>query len=1537
MTDSYSLVELLGTSPVFEDMKDRARQMLARAGSGGRLPPVLIQGETGTGKGLLARALHRATPRAAAPFVAVNCGAVPETLGESEFFGFARGAHSEARHPKIGFFQAADRGVMFLDEVGLLSEGHQARLLKVVEDRQVIPVGSTKPIPVDVWLISATNADLWADVQEHRFRRDLYERLAVITFTLPPLRERPGDIVGLARQFLARACADYGLQSKTLAPDAQKRLLDHAWPGNVRELSNVIERAALLVEADTISADRLELTSPGLVSLTPPVTRPSASRADRRERIAEALEGQGGNITRAAADLGVSRKTLRDWMKQEGLYPPTGSLDRPPSVRGSERDAPGTAAPPGDHGESPSREKGLPPFVGRTHELALLDRWFQDAAGGHPRVVLIQGDAGIGKTRLLQEAMSIARRLRMEICFGRSYEDLALPYLPFVEGLLPQLEQMPDDIRQSIGADIQIIGQLLHRPGPLPPETRPSISGQADHEKLQLFRAVGRATVKFAQSRPMLFVVEDLHWADRLSLDLFDHVAFTVVDTATKEPVPLVIIGTHRQLPSEERLSRLSARLQREDICRTITLGGLNELEIHELIGGLGVARPSHQLTVTVSDATHGNPLFVQEVLHHLALQEQGGYVVTTTAASELRLPDQVTAAIVTRAEGLTESCRRLVTLASFLGDSFSLQTLAVVSGVSEDEVLNLLEEGMRQHLLRSEGQTFQFAHPLIRHAFYHEPSGPRRQRFHKQIADSFQSLYADSVDKHVLEIAHHLVKAGPAAPQAAVVKFARHAADQAFGVFAWSEAAFYYEAALAAATSSLPLQDRDRADLHYRAGLAHYYDQDIGPCLHQYKEAIEIYRLAGDVQGLAQALMERTRTQFTLATVPFGTVADIKPLEDVLAALGDREPGLRGHILAVIAEAYRNGRQAEKARDRAQRALKIGRALEDDLLSAYASFALALAYMNDLHVIEALEGWENALVYARRAHDVIREGWALRSIPLALTLLGRLNETEAVATRACESARKSQDWSSYSLGLSHLASVAVAKGDFDAAERWAHETMLMVSRSRYPFGGFRSLLALACARALRGAWAEAEDALDVLVEPGRVFEDAGSIVRTFARVFRQLLRADAGSVGEALEPLAVELMKTVGTDTYSVAPLCALVELAALADLPAVAKLPHEALSSAADRGVLFSSGWMFVIPRILGGVATLERRWDASDAHFRMALDVATGVGARPELGRTYLDYARMLMLQDAASNRVRAVELLKEAFKIFVELGMHPYVRRSEQLAEVLGIRLPATPPRPGVYPDDLSEREVDVLVRMAQGHNRQKVAADLVLGQRTVAGHMTSILDKIRVGDEEAAKAYTLEQGLTSRVDRGGMPQSVEEAEGATRTLRIILVTDVVGSTELIQRAGDARAHHLLRTHNMLIRQCLATHQGTEVVHTGDGIEASFLSASAAVESAVAIQKAFARHNREHRTDSIQVRIGINAGEPIPTEGRLFGAAVHAAFRICERALAGQILVSEVVHQLIAGKGFRLVGRGRVDLKGLGRVRVYAVGWEDDGAC
>jgi two-component system, NtrC family, response regulator AtoC len=231
--------ELLGNSAPLLAVREQAERLLQRQAVGGarRLPPVLILGETGTGKGLLAGAIHRAGPRAAGPFVDVNCAAIPETLLEAELFGFERGAFTDARQAKTGLFQAAHRGTLFLDEVGLLPEGLQAKLLKVLEERTVRRLGSTRSEPVDVWLLAATGEDLEAAVRARRFREDLYHRLAVVVLRLPPLRERGDDILRLAEHFPGRACDDYGLTRRILAADARAALRAHPWPGNVRELA----------------------------------------------------------------------------------------------------------------------------------------------------------------------------------------------------------------------------------------------------------------------------------------------------------------------------------------------------------------------------------------------------------------------------------------------------------------------------------------------------------------------------------------------------------------------------------------------------------------------------------------------------------------------------------------------------------------------------------------------------------------------------------------------------------------------------------------------------------------------------------------------------------------------------------------------------------------------------------------------------------------------------------------------------------------------------------------------------------------------------------------------------------------------------------------------------------------------------------------------------------------------------------------------------------------------------------------------------
>src|SRR5256712_2373392 len=238
------LAGLIGESPGLVAVRKQVEQLLRRQGASRRLPPVLILGETGTGKGLLARAIHDIGPRATGPFVAVNCAAIPETLLEAELFGFEQGAFTEARHAKAGLFQTAHRGTLFLDEIGLLPENLQTKLLTALEDRAVRRLGSTRAEPVDVWIISATSEDLKAGTRRRGFREELYHRLAVVTLRLPPLRERGQDILTLAEHFLTRACTEYGLAPKMLTEDAQEALLPYRWPGEVREVANVLKRIA---------------------------------------------------------------------------------------------------------------------------------------------------------------------------------------------------------------------------------------------------------------------------------------------------------------------------------------------------------------------------------------------------------------------------------------------------------------------------------------------------------------------------------------------------------------------------------------------------------------------------------------------------------------------------------------------------------------------------------------------------------------------------------------------------------------------------------------------------------------------------------------------------------------------------------------------------------------------------------------------------------------------------------------------------------------------------------------------------------------------------------------------------------------------------------------------------------------------------------------------------------------------------------------------------------------------------------------------
>jgi Nif-specific regulatory protein len=285
--------------------------------------PVLILGESGTGKEVAAQSLHYSGSRAPHPFIAVNCAALTETLLESELFGHEKGAFTDAHQAHTGKFELAEGGTLFLDEIGDMTPGGQAKLLRVLEQKVITRVGGTQTIPINVRVLAATNANLAELVREKKFRQDLYYRLSVVTLDIPPLRERPEDVLPLAEFFLER----FSLQAKrkplTLSADAAKRLQLHGWPGNVRELRNLMERVAFLSAGEQVGVDDLAfILSPqkdSFEDLSSGIGLAEATDRFQQEYIRRAIKRAQGNMSDAARVLGLHRSNLYRKMNQLGM------------------------------------------------------------------------------------------------------------------------------------------------------------------------------------------------------------------------------------------------------------------------------------------------------------------------------------------------------------------------------------------------------------------------------------------------------------------------------------------------------------------------------------------------------------------------------------------------------------------------------------------------------------------------------------------------------------------------------------------------------------------------------------------------------------------------------------------------------------------------------------------------------------------------------------------------------------------------------------------------------------------------------------------------------------------------------------------------------------------------------------------------------------------------------------------------------------------------------------------------------------------
>jgi transcriptional regulator with PAS, ATPase and Fis domain len=306
---------MVGSSPIMASLKKSAAEIAQRRST------IMILGETGCGKEMLARYIHENSQRADKPFIPVDCSSLSDTLFESELFGHVKGAYTGATRDSLGFIRAADKGTLFLDEIGELSPQLQAKFLRVLQEKVVVPVGDFRPRPVDIRIVTATNRSLENMVRQGEFRQDLYFRLNVVVFQLPPLRDRTADIVPLAEHFLKMQADLYGEQVKTISPEAAMMLQDHTWPGNVRELANVMEHAHVIASGHTVSIADLP---PRLQTQTAaPQPGEDMSLEDvERYTITRALKRANFNKTAACRLLGINIQRLNRRIVRLGIQLP---------------------------------------------------------------------------------------------------------------------------------------------------------------------------------------------------------------------------------------------------------------------------------------------------------------------------------------------------------------------------------------------------------------------------------------------------------------------------------------------------------------------------------------------------------------------------------------------------------------------------------------------------------------------------------------------------------------------------------------------------------------------------------------------------------------------------------------------------------------------------------------------------------------------------------------------------------------------------------------------------------------------------------------------------------------------------------------------------------------------------------------------------------------------------------------------------------------------------------------------------------------
>jgi class 3 adenylate cyclase len=968
------------------------------------------------------------------------------------------------------------------------------------------------------------------------------------------------------------------------------------------------------------------------------------------------------------------------------------------------------------------------PSIGRQYERTRLEVRLDEARAGQPRVVLVTGEAGIGKTTLVHDLVATAARQQCRVLTARCVQGLALPYAPLGGSIFPEISSRLARWCRDTPTFEPLRSFIASWPAA-------PAADLAEADGLHIRLLLGEALLRLVDEEPVVLVVDDLHWSDRSTADLLLQIALRANDRATLEPVRLLVVATFR----ESELGWLEtnvARLRREPSCSTLELRGLDRVETGLLLDRAGVAPIAPEFLAHVHYLSGGNPLYVEALAHSSTSS-------AASARSGAELPFEIRGMVSSVVAGLDASSQEVLRTAAVLGDAFSRDQLGAVLDLPTDTVDRALDAACRHGLLNwSDADIAEFAHPLYSEAMRRALSARERRSQHAQIAEALTRI-PDSVS--VAVIAAHYVGAGAEADPTKALAVLTAAARQAEELFAWEEAARFLEAALAL-RRELPI-DAAGVELEHRLGIARMYSGSAGSGL----EHLLVAREAAETLGLnvesAQVLVDELHCEAIARRPSLDPDVDY---EGRFADLEPSHPALACHGMAELAQWRWAALDFDGGERLARRALEMAQHHEAHEALESAQRSLAMIDWRHLRVESSRVRLGLANMHARATGDRKLEVGSSCRLPPTMIWCGDVSGARAAVDEATRIVRETNYLVEEGFVLLSLAYLDVIEGALGVALERLMGIFILERITGYSWVSTLSRALFARVRTLRGEWADARLAIEEwdaaaggrpqrsamalgsLVHAGEGDADARSMVQD------QVIGVDAS-------------WRSIGDDSAA----AALIEAAYVCGAPGSVAGAMSLLQALQDDGQVFTTTFVQLIPRVVGEGLLVEGRLREARAQLSDAAAVASKLGALPELAMCLYSLARVHVEVDELPEAER---YLKEAARLAQGHKLH-VAQRALALARSAGLSLGAATPVEDVSdaPEEVVVMFVDIVdsTRLTYEYGDKQFRAitarlDRKLRQ-TVNRHGGTVIEAINVGDGLLADTPSPAEALACAVE------------------------------------------------------------------------------------------------------------------------------------------------------------------------------------------